>query len=91
MENKKISVSVMALYEKFGEKLTHGRIRKTVDSDGEFYDLVVDGWKLATCDGEVNELISVENGVYTFKNDEGDFGEVTFKLTQDEFNIACLV
>ena len=44
MENNQVCISVMALYEKFGEKLTYGRIRKTVENEGEYYDLVVEGW-----------------------------------------------
>ncbi len=91
MENNQVGISVMALYEKFGENLTHGRIRKTVESEGEYYDLIVEGWKIATCDGEVNEVIDYEDGVFTLKNNEGEFGEITFKLTKEEMEVAFLV
>lgn len=88
MENNQVGISVMALYEKFGEKLTYGTIRKTVENEGEYYDLIVEGWKIATCDGEVNEVIDYEDSVFTLKNNEGDFGEITFKLTKEEMEIA---
>ena len=89
MENKLVTISVMALHEKFGEKLTHCTIKKSIEDGETFYDLYTGGWHLACCDGEECEITHVENGVYTLANYEGELSEEKFKLTQDELNIAC--
>lgn len=90
METK--CISVQALYEKYGEQLTNVKIdyisKGEENPDCDYYDLYDRYGQLVCMDGEVCEVVSHENGVWTLINSDGEY-DIEFELTDEEMEIAC--
>jgi len=79
-------LSIKALYDKFGEHLTYGKILVDRTDDNNYYDLLVsDG--IACMDGEVCEIVHKDDNAVTLVNHDGEV-DMTFKLTREEFGVA---
>lgn len=84
------TISIQNLYEKFGEKLSHGYITTEENgSGGHYYDFHNRDGNLACCDGETVAVLSKENGVYKLLSDCA-LEEVPFTLNAEEFGIAAV-
>jgi len=83
---KNICISVKALYDKYGEKLSYCNI--STEDDG-YYDLQTEFSGTVCMDGENCEVIEENDDVVKLLNKDGEIN-TTFTLTLEEFYIATL-
>lgn len=88
MKNKTTyGISVMALYEQYGEKLSNCKIAKIEEGNETYYDLYNKNGVLACMDGESVTVINETNGTLTLSSVE-DENNAVFTLTREEFSVA---
>ena len=86
--NKTACISIQALYEKFGNKLTYTIIDKTGEGEHQYFDIynLYDDM-IACCDGECVQIIEENENVITFLNTDAD-KDIKFELSRKEFETA---
>lgn len=85
MSKKKVCLSVESLYNKYGKDLTYCTI--SVEDKG-YFDLQTLEAGTVCMDGETCEVISDKGNEVTLINREGE-SDYEFKLTKEEFGVAC--
>ena len=91
------SVSLKALWEKYedapDESLTYdelaleyGTLRKTKEDNDTYYDLIINGGRIACMDGETCEILE-ETAHYVILQEVDE--KIPFKLSLEEFKEAC--
>lgn len=89
--NKAIGISVKALYDTYGEKLTYSRIKRTIDENDIYYDLYNDKNILAIMDGEtaIGEIAIITNkDIDSITLVSTADGNNSFRLSREEYGIA---
>ena len=89
--NKAIGISVKALYDTYGEKLTYSRIERTIDGNDIYYDLYNDKNILAIMDGEtaIGEIAIITNkDIDSITLVSTADGNNSFRLSREEYEIA---
>ena len=85
---KTVCISIQALYEKFGNKLTYTTIDKTGEGEHQYFDIynLYDDM-IACCDGECVQIIEENENVITFLNTDAE-KDIKFELSREEFETA---
>lgn len=78
------SISVKALFDKYGTKLSNNN--EILVKDG-YYDLIDENGILVCADGEECYIQDISNNTVTLLNFSGET-DATFKLNLDEFKVA---
>ena len=84
--NKKITVCLNGLYDKFNGNLFGGTIEKTVEDENEYFDLYTNEG-LVCMDGETCIVIEEKDGMFILKNENGEC-DTTFILTKEEMQFC---
>ena len=85
---KTVCISIQALYEKFGSKLTYTIINKTREGKNQYFDLYnLHDDMIACCNGECVQIIEENENVIVLLNIEGE-NDIKFELSREEFETA---
>lgn len=89
MNNTNVTISVFALYAKFGNQLSYCTIEVTDDDKGNFWYDIYDWNELVCMDGEEVSVYEIAEHGIMFRNDNGDTATY-FRLTYEECEVALL-
>lgn len=81
-----VTVSLKAIYDKFGEQLENGKIIKSVDGESEYYDLQIND-VIACMDGESCKVVGSGDFGYELLNTNGEV-DTKFILTKEEYSVG---
>lgn len=80
------SISIMELYDKYGENLEYANIEQYKETDTEYYNLYDEYGNLMCMDGECCKVVE-EDDRYKLINTNGEY-DAEFYLTKEEFEVA---
>lgn len=83
----KVCVSTQALYEQFGERLSHGHISPEKGEGCIYYDMYNSEDNVCCMDGEVNRVESINGDNVVFVNEDGE-EPIRFTLSTEEVKVA---
>lgn len=82
-----VCISTQALYEKYGERLSHGHISPEKGEDCIYYDMYNSEGNVCCMDGEVIRVESTNEDTVVFVN-EDDEEPIRFTLSMEEVEVA---